>query len=91
MDSLPYSLVDSVLGVWLINLITGARHVLLIIRKKLCATAAAGAGALTILSYSGLRGVLSVWQRAGFQIGDMTALHSPTFTMSFEQWQLRVR
>ena len=35
MDSLPYSLVDSVLGVWLINLITGARHVLLIIRKKI--------------------------------------------------------
>ena len=35
MDSLPYSLVDSVLGVWIINLVTGARHVLLTIRKKM--------------------------------------------------------
>ena len=34
MDALPYSLVDSVLGVWVINLVTGARHVLLTIRKK---------------------------------------------------------
>jgi len=35
MDALPYSLVDSVLGVWLINLVTGARHVLLVLRKKM--------------------------------------------------------
>ena len=34
MDALPYSLVDSVLGVWVINLVTGARDVLLTIRKK---------------------------------------------------------
>ena len=34
MDSLPYSLVDSVLGVWLVNLVTGARHLMLMVRKK---------------------------------------------------------
>ena len=27
MDGLPYSLVDSVLGVWFINMVTGMRHV----------------------------------------------------------------
>ena len=35
MDALPYSLVDSVLGVWIINLVTGARHVVMTVRKKL--------------------------------------------------------
>ena len=34
MDSLPYSLVDSVVGVWLVNLVTQARHVMLLVRKK---------------------------------------------------------
>lgn len=35
MDSVPYSLVDSVLGCWLINIITGARIMLCLIRKRL--------------------------------------------------------
>ena len=34
MDSLPYSLVDSVVGVWLVNLVTQARHAMLLVRKK---------------------------------------------------------
>ena len=43
MDSLPYSLVDSVLGVWLINYITGARHILMLIRKRsVCACGCRG-------------------------------------------------
>ena len=43
MDALPYSLVDSVIGVWLINLITGARHVMMVVRKKIvCACGCRG-------------------------------------------------
>ena len=34
MDGLPYSLVDSVLGIWLINLLTGARQMVAMVRKK---------------------------------------------------------
>ena len=34
MDSVPHSLVDSVLGVWLINLITGWRSMLCLVRKR---------------------------------------------------------
>lgn len=43
MDALPYSLVDSVLGVWLVNLVTGGRHVLLLLRKRMvCACGCRG-------------------------------------------------
>jgi len=36
MDGLPYSLTVSVLGVWLVNLITGSRHLLAVVRKRIC-------------------------------------------------------
>ena len=35
MDGLPYSLVDSVLGIWAIMLLTGTRRLVGVIRKKL--------------------------------------------------------
>ena len=35
MDSVPYSLVDSALGVWLINIISGSRMLLCVLRKAL--------------------------------------------------------
>ena len=35
MDGLPYSLTDSVLGVWAIMLMTGARRLVAVVRKKL--------------------------------------------------------
>lgn len=43
MDAVPYSLVDSCLGVWVINLVTGARHVLVLLRKRMvCACGCRG-------------------------------------------------
>ena len=43
MDALPYSQVDSVLGVWAINLVTGARHVMMLLRKRMaCACGCRG-------------------------------------------------
>jgi hypothetical protein len=43
MDGLPYSQVDSVLGVWLINVVTGMRHLIASIRKKMtCACGCRG-------------------------------------------------
>ena len=36
MDGLPYSHTDAVVGVWLINLVTGMRHMISIIRKRIC-------------------------------------------------------
>ena len=36
VDGLPYSLVDTVVGVWLINTITQRRHVLAVVRKRFC-------------------------------------------------------
>ena len=33
IDGLPYTLVDSVLGVWLVNLVTGTQHIVGIIQK----------------------------------------------------------
>ena len=35
MDALPYSLVDSVLGVWLINVVTNTRYIIALVRKRL--------------------------------------------------------
>lgn len=34
-DSVPYSLTDSVIGVWLINLLTQRRHIVAVVRKRL--------------------------------------------------------
>ena len=42
MDGLPYSLIDSATAIWLINLITGRRHVLAIIRKRICCKCGCG-------------------------------------------------
>ena len=36
MDGLPYSHTDSVVGVWLINMISGMRHMVAVIRKRIC-------------------------------------------------------
>ena len=36
MDALPYSLTDSACGVWLVNMLTGMRHLLTLVRKRLC-------------------------------------------------------
>jgi hypothetical protein len=38
MDAVPYSQVDSVLGVWLVNMITGSRHIMCLVRKKIVCT-----------------------------------------------------
>jgi len=35
MDGVPYSLTDSVVGVWLVNLVTGNRSLLAMVRKRL--------------------------------------------------------
>jgi hypothetical protein len=35
MDFVPYSLVDSVLGVWLVNMVLNTRHMMLAVRKKI--------------------------------------------------------
>lgn len=43
MDSVPYSLTDSVLGCWLINLVTGSRDLICLVRKQLvCACSCKG-------------------------------------------------
>ena len=43
MDGLPYSQVDSVPEVWVINLVTGARHIMLLLRKRMaCACGCRG-------------------------------------------------
>ena len=34
MDGLPYSLTDSVLGVWLVNLVSEKRHLIAVLRKR---------------------------------------------------------
>ena len=49
MDGLPYILVDSVLGVWLINLASGTRHTVAIIGKNVHAHAVAWDGARTTM------------------------------------------
>jgi hypothetical protein len=36
MDGLPYSQTDSVVGVWMINMISGMRHMIAVIRKRIC-------------------------------------------------------
>ena len=36
LDALPYSICDAVVGVWLINLITKARHIVAVVRKRYC-------------------------------------------------------
>ena len=36
LDGLPYTLTDSVLGIWLINMLTGVHHCLIVLRKRLC-------------------------------------------------------
>ena len=43
MDGLQYSLVDTVIGIWLVNLLTGARQVIGLVRKRiLCACGCRG-------------------------------------------------
>ena len=43
MDGLPYSLTDSVVGVWLVNLITNSRSMVAVVRKRLvCKCGCAG-------------------------------------------------
>ena len=34
-DGLPYSMVDSVVGIWLVSLLTGARQMIAVVRKKM--------------------------------------------------------
>jgi hypothetical protein len=34
LDAVPYTLTDSVLGIWIINMLTGARHLFCVIRKR---------------------------------------------------------
>ena len=36
IDGVPYSLTDSVVAVWVMNLISGVRHLVALVRKKLC-------------------------------------------------------
>ncbi len=36
MDGLPYSQTDGVVGVWLINMSSGMRHMVAVIRKRIC-------------------------------------------------------
>lgn len=35
MDGVPYSLTDTVVGVWMINMITGLRHLVALVRKRM--------------------------------------------------------
>ena len=35
MDAMPYSLTDSVVGIWLVNLLSGQRHTMCIVRKRI--------------------------------------------------------
>ena len=36
MDAVPYSQTDSVIGFWFVNLISGMRHLFLVMRKRMC-------------------------------------------------------
>ena len=38
LDGVPYSLTDSVVGIWVYNLLTGLRHLVCVVRKRLCCT-----------------------------------------------------
>lgn len=42
MDAVPYTNSDSVVAVWLINLITGARHVMAVLRKRVACRCGCG-------------------------------------------------
>ena len=75
MDGLPYSLVDTVLGIWKLNWLTGARSLVGLVREKYCASVAARAGAPTTSSYPGCAGVLGSWLPApGHEPGTMAHL-----------------
>jgi hypothetical protein len=48
LDGVAYSMTDTVLGVWVINLITGRRHLIAIVRKRLICKCGCAGGWCTI-------------------------------------------
>ena len=62
LDGVQHSLVDSVLGIWLYNIATGARHVCALIRKKSFANAGAADGAPVGRCCSGCVGHCGRWR-----------------------------
>jgi hypothetical protein len=45
LDGVPYANNDSIIGVWIENMINQKRYLVVVLRKKMFADAAAGAGA----------------------------------------------
>ena len=67
MDAIPYSLVDSAIGCWLINLISGVRELVCILRKNLYVGAAAVAGAPSTVCCVGCGGLSRPLRQASSQ------------------------